>query len=109
MVLEPAILVKSKAVPQFDVNTTLLWNDMLRGGLGYRQWGNSDAITIMIGYKMDVTNYSVLNLGYSYDVTMSTVRTVSDGTHEFMLTYCFPIAVKPPVKQKEFHRNTRWL
>lgn len=109
LVLEPAIWIKSKAKPQIDVNATVLYNDMIRGGLGYRQWGNTDALSIMVGYKKDMNNSNVLQIGYSYDVTMSQIRTVSDGTHEIMVTYCFPLAVSKKPPTKKFHRNTRWL
>lgn len=102
--LEPAILLKYKTRFQLDLNTTVLWNQMARAGIGYRQWGNSDAISIMLGYI-----YKDIQIGYSYDVTLSTIRTVSNGTHEIMVAYCFPLNVQPEPKTKNFYRNTRDL
>jgi len=109
MVLEPSILVKHNAKPQIDLNATVLWNDMIRGGLGYRQAGISDAISLMVGYKKDMNNSQIIQVGYSYDITTSKIQSVSNGTHEIMLIYCFPLSVKTTPPTKQFHRNTRWL
>ena len=106
--LEPAVLVKKAFGPraskaQIDLNTTALWNKTFRGGIGYRQWANTDALTIMLGYVRNE-----LQVGYSYDITLSNLSQVSNNTHEIMVSYCFrPPTVKPP--EKNFRRNTRWL
>jgi len=106
--LEPAVLIKKAFGPktskaQIDLNTTALWNKTFRGGVGYRQWANSDAMTIMLGYVRNE-----LQVGYSYDITLSNLNQVSNNTHEIMVSYCFrPPTVKPP--EKNFRRNTRWL
>jgi type IX secretion system PorP/SprF family membrane protein len=102
--LEPSILIKSKSKTQFDANVTALYNQTIRGGLGYRQWGNIDALSLMVGYVL-----GEIQVGYSYDITLSRIRQVSNGTHEVMLSYCFPFQVKPPVEKIHFYRNTRWL
>jgi hypothetical protein len=92
-----------KSKPQIDLNATALWNKTFRGGLGYRQWGTTDALTIMLGYVRNE-----LQVGYSYDVTLSGLQQVSNNTHEIMVSYCFrPPTVKPP--EKNYRRNTRWL
>lgn len=102
--LEPAILIKNKSKTQFDANITALYNETIRGGLGYRQWGNIDALSIMLGYVL-----GEIQFGYSYDLTLSKIRQVSAGSHEVMLSYCFPLSVKPPEEKIHFYRNTRWL
>jgi type IX secretion system PorP/SprF family membrane protein len=96
IVLEPSILFKYALIssaykPQFDVNLTALISETFRGGVGYRQWGNADAISLLLGFKR---NY--LELGYSYDITISNVQTVSNGTHEIMVKYCIPWTIEPP-------------
>ncbi|MBR9860443.1 type IX secretion system membrane protein PorP/SprF [bacterium] len=96
--LEPAILFKyaflgAQYTPQFDVTCTGLFAETFRGGLGYRQWGNADALSLLLGYKKNF-----LELGYSYDITVSTVSTVSAGTHEIMVRYCLPFTVEYPPK-----------
>lgn len=104
LTLEPSILIKSKSKTQFDANVTALYNSTIRGGIGYRQWGNVDALSLMVGYVM-----GEIQVGYSYDITLSTIRQVSNGTHEIMLSYCFPFQVKPPTEKIHYYRNTRWL
>ena len=95
-VLEPAILAKygllQKAyVPQVDINVTALFANTFRGGVAFRQWGTSDALSLLLGYEK-----GPLEFGYSYDVTLSNVQLVSNGTHEIMVKYCIPFAVTPP-------------
>lgn len=101
--LEPSVLVKYRAKFQVDLNTTILWNETARAGLGYRQWGNIDALSVLLGYV-----WKNITVGYSYDITLSTVRTVSDGTHEFMVAYCFGLpSIEPPTPI--YKRGTRHL
>ncbi|MBO6517032.1 MAG: type IX secretion system membrane protein PorP/SprF [Bacteroidia bacterium] len=93
-VLEPAILVKYNSKPQIDLNLTILNNETIRGGIGYRQWGTIDAITVLLGY---VTGQ--MQFGYSYDITTSQIQSVSNGTHEIFASYCFRLpTTQPPVK-----------
>ncbi len=106
--LEPAVLVKKtfgpeKSKAQVDLNATVLWNKTFRAGVGYRQWANTDALTILLGYVRNE-----LQFGYSYDITLSNLQQVSNNTHEIMVAYCFrPPTIKPP--EKNYRRNTRWL
>lgn len=93
--LEPAILMKygllAKAyVPQVDLNVTALFAQTFRGGLAYRQWGNTDALSVLLGYQK-----GAFEAGYSYDVTLSNVQLVSNGTHEIMVKYCIPFSTTP--------------
>lgn len=96
--LEPAILAKYGLLagaykPQIDLNMTALFAETFRGGIAYRQWGNSDAISLLLGYQKDN-----IKIGYSYDITVSNIQKVSNGTHEIFVRYCIPIAVVPPTK-----------
>ncbi len=99
IVLEPAILGKfalvgSEYKPQFDANVTALYAGTLRGGIGWRQWANADAASLLLGYVA-----SPLEIGYSYDITVSNVQKVSNGTHEIFVKYCIPIVNQknPPI------------
>lgn len=56
------------------------------GGLNYR---TSDAIAIMAGLEFDN-----IAIGYSYDLTVNGLATVSRGSHEIFLRYCHFL---PPV------------
>ncbi|MEJ6661856.1 MAG: PorP/SprF family type IX secretion system membrane protein [Bacteroidia bacterium] len=95
LVLEPALLIKygllDKAYkPQVDINVTTLFAKTFRGGLAFRQWGTSDALSVLLGYET-----GNIKFGYSYDITLSNVQKVSNGTHEIFVRYCIPIIVKP--------------
>jgi hypothetical protein len=72
---------------------TALFANTFRGGLAYRQWANSDAISVLLGYQKDN-----IKIGYSYDITVSNIQKVSNGTHEIFVRYCIPISVAPPTK-----------
>ena len=97
LVLEPAVLFKYGLTgqygyePQVDLSMTALYGGKFRGGLAFRNWGNADAASVLLGFVKDR-----LELGYSYDITLSSVQSVSAGTHEIMVKYCLPYAVKPP-------------
>ncbi|MBI1305807.1 MAG: type IX secretion system membrane protein PorP/SprF [Bacteroidetes bacterium] len=101
--LEPAVLVKYNSKLQIDLNCTVKYNQTIRGGLGYRQWATTDALTVMLGY---IKNQ--LQVGYSYDITLSRIRTVSNGTHEVYVGYCFQLKA-PPQPPRPYYRSTRWL
>jgi len=45
-------------------------------------YGNSDALAFLIGYKKDG-----INIGYSYDLTISKLTMVSNGAHEITVSY----------------------
>ncbi len=100
LTLKPSVLVKTDAAStQLDFNANLVYNNKYWGGLSYRL---QDAVVIMAGLEI-IPN---LKLGYSYDLTLSDIKTYSSGTHEVMLGYCFK-----PVKviHRQFHRNVRFL
>ncbi len=94
-ILEPAILFKYNSKPQIDVNVTVLNKGTFRGGLGYRQWGTIDAVTLLLGYVM-----GPIQVGYSYDMTTSKLQTVSNGTHEIFVSYCFSPSKKGDKEDK---------
>ena len=45
-------------------------------------YSNSDALAVIIGIKTDR-----LNIGYSYDITISKLNTIAQGAHEITLAY----------------------
>ncbi len=100
--LEPAIMFKYgignayNYKPQVDLHATALFANTFRAGIAYRQWANADATSVLIGYKKDGKN--PLEIGYSYDITLSNVGSVSAGTHEIMVKICLPYSVAPPTR-----------
>ena len=99
--LEPTVLVKYNPKFQLDLSMTALYSNSLRAGLGYRS--AADALAIIVGYEK-----GQLQVGYSYDITMSKIRKVSDGTHEIFVKYCIPISFPPPPPPK-FRLTPRFM
>ncbi len=97
--LIPSVLTKSDASStQLDINLLAKWNKMVFVGASYRL---SDAIVAIVGLE-----WQGFRFGYSYDITTSTIKNHSNGTHEIMLGYCHKFQ-KPP--KKHGHMNVRFL
>lgn len=67
-------------------------------GLTYR---TSDAIGIMLGYNA----FKNFTCGYSYDITVNKLSSISRGSHEFFVRYCFYLKDPP----KTYSTHPRWL
>lgn len=103
--LEPSLFVKTDAAStQLDLNVRAIYNNMLWGGVSYRL---TDAIVAMVGYQKDGIGgpNGSLKVGYSYDITTSTIKNHSSGSHELMLGYCFKL---PEKKKVTIHENVRF-
>ncbi len=97
--LKPSVWIKSDlASTQYDVNLSVLYNNLVWLGASYRM---KDAIVAMVG-----VNVGSFKIGYSYDVTTSNVKNYSGGSHEIMLGYCF---TPNPTKPLPLNRNVRFL
>jgi type IX secretion system PorP/SprF family membrane protein len=83
--LVPSILVKglSPAPIQFDLNTKLRYRDKMWLGLSYR---NKDALVCLIGMTIDRR----IDIGYSYDYSISDLRRYNAGSHEILVGYHIP-------------------
>lgn len=89
----PSILVKSDAAStQVDITVRGMWKNMVWAGFSYRL---QDAIPILLGYQQPLGK-GMIRVGYSYDITLSEIKTYSNGSHEFMVNYCF--SPDPPVR-----------
>lgn len=84
IVLKPSVLVRgvNNAPASFDVNLIAEYNKYLTAGIAYR---NGDAIVVMGG----VTFNQHYALNYAYDITTSTLSSVSNGSHEILLSAKF--------------------
>lgn len=103
--LTPGVLAKSDASStQVDMNLYAKWRNMVFIGASYRL---TDAIPVMVGLEWPLKNAkSTVKFGYSYDVTLSNLKSYSNGSHEIMLGFCQKF-VKPVKKQS--HMNVRFL
>lgn len=82
-----------------DINARYMFlSNRFYGGLTYR---TSDAVALMLGF-VPITNFTV---GYSYDLTVNRLSSISRGTHELMVKYCYFIPPPPVHKSK----HPRWL
>lgn len=78
----PSILLKyvSNTPFGFDVNAKLQYRDFLWVGGSYRY---QDSYSAMAGINISNT----LNVGYSYDITTSRLRAVTNGSHEIIVGF----------------------
>jgi type IX secretion system PorP/SprF family membrane protein len=89
-----------------NINARYIYDGRMYGGLGFR---NSDAISVLLGFKfLDKTQPGKYQFfgwaGYSYDLTIGKIASISKGTHEMAVKFCY-IPVLPVTK----HKNPRWL
>jgi type IX secretion system PorP/SprF family membrane protein len=82
--LVPSLLFKTVpgAAYQVDVNAKLRYLNLAWVGMSYR---HHDAVVLLIGANIK----DKFEIGYSYDVTTSALRTYSAGSHELMLALKF--------------------
>ncbi len=83
---------------QIELNTRFIYKAIGYAGLTYR---SSDAVSILLGYN-PIPHFTV---GYSYDFTLNKLHSVSRGSHEIMIKYCYYLPI-PPVAVT---RHPRWL
>jgi len=80
-----------------DINVRAIWDDMIYGGLTFRP---SDAVALMAGVQ-----WNSFTFGYSYDITLNRLSSISAGSHEILIKYCYPLPPIPITKA----RNPRYL
>ena len=84
--LQPSVMVKSELVNyQTDVSARFIYDDQFFFGGGFRGFNpNSfDAIGIMGGWQVNQR----LQIAYNYDISISEISDVNDGSHEILLKY----------------------
>lgn len=96
----PSVFISSDgASTQLNVNGMIKYNKKIWGGVTYRM---NDAIVIMAGFEM----LNGLQIGYSYDLITSKIRTQSSGSHEVMIRYSFNFDFS---KTPEKYKSVRYL
>lgn len=90
---------------QTDINVILSYKDNIHGGLGFRgnNKNNIDAFSLMLGFRF----FKRLRIGYSYDVSISTLNVANSGSHEVFLKY--ELAIKDRSKPGKVIYNPRFL
>ena len=89
--LEPSLLLKvvNPLPAQLDISARFIYQGEVWLGLQYRF---NDAFVVTAGYEYKER----MQLGYSYDFTMSNIKHYSTGSHEVMLGYRFNNQRKGP-------------
>jgi type IX secretion system PorP/SprF family membrane protein len=86
LTLHPSVMVRSDVIQtQTDVAAIIRYNDNIFGGVSFRGYNSQsiDAMAFMAGFKLSEN----LTLAYAYDLTLSDIRLVSNGSHEIMVNY----------------------
>ena len=97
LLLHPSIYLKSDgATSQLDINTTLIYNNKMWGGVSYRL---GEGVSLLAGMNVNED----LRFGLGYDVTMMNAMS---NSLEFMLGYNFKIKTNKAVSK---YKNPRFL
>lgn len=84
--LHPVIWVRSNQIQtQTDAGLILRYNNNISMGTSFRGYNSNsiDAISFIAGFQLS----EKLGLAYAYDLTLSPLQQVSNGSHEMMLVY----------------------
>lgn len=103
--LRPTVLLKSDDIESMaDVNLLLDYKNNLILGASFRGYlaNQTDAVIIIAGWNISER----LGINYSYDITLSGLSAVSQGSHELTIAYRIP--VERPRAGKEIN-NLRYL
>lgn len=83
--LRPSFLLKSDLAGwQIDLNTNVVYDDRLWGGISYRL---QDAVSLLFGAEL----FNGLRLGYSFDLVTSAIGRYGYGSHEIYLSYSLEV------------------
>ena len=84
--LSPLVGVMSDGIQhQLTTGVIARYDENIFGGIAYRGYNNqsTDAILLMAGLNLS----DKVSVAYAYDLTLSDLRTVQDGSHELTLKY----------------------
>lgn len=121
LTLDPSIMIKTVmeeggfVKPQLTPQGMVTWNKTFAGGLSIRGQGlGVDAASILLGYYPPIKGNSpngigsqLFRIGYSYDITLQSLRRSSNGTHELQVNYCFKITL--PERIEKVYRHPRYM
>lgn len=105
--LQPSFLAKSDLnETQIEISTIIKYNDNIFFGAAFRGYNNStiDATAFLVGMKLS----EKITLAYSYDLTLSSYNSVSNGSHEILINYNLNKIIGAGVPPRIIH-NPRFL
>lgn len=103
----PSILVKSDLIQtQLEVAAKFEYDDNIIGGISFRGYNANtiDAIGVIGGVRLNPN----LTLAYSYDIGLSRLNQVHNGSHEILLNYNLNKLIGAGIPQKVIY-NPRFL
>lgn len=82
--VEPSLLLRTELIAplSIDINAKAIFMNAVFVGASYR---TNDAIVALIGFKIN----EKFHFGYSYDITLSDLKSYNKGSHELMVGYDF--------------------
>ena len=86
LTVHPSVLMRSDGVQtQAELSTFVRYNDNFFLGGAFRGFSKTtqDAATVFGGFKLS----SKITLAYAYDITVSTLKSATQGGHEIVLQY----------------------
>ena len=86
LTFHPSVFVRSDLIEtQMDFSAIVRYNDNIFGGASLRGYSSNslDAAAIILGFKLSQN----ITLAYAYDLTLSELSSVSNGSHEIMINY----------------------
>ena len=86
VVLLPSVLMKTTFLQtQLDFSALFRYNDNIFAGGSFRGYNSEtiDGVAIIGGFKLN----EKITIAYAYDLTLSELSKVSNGSHEIMLNY----------------------
>ena len=107
LTLKPSIMIKSDIIEtQMEISTIIQYNDNIFGGVAFRGYNQEtiDAAAFLAGIKLS----EKITLAYSYDLTLSSYNSVSNGSHEILINYNLNKVIGAGVPPRIIH-NPRFL
>jgi len=107
--IQPSIFVKTDAVStQVDLNTNVLYNNLIWGGVSYRV---EDAVALLAGVNLYNLGFQQpvldgMRVGVAYDFNTSDLSDHNDGSFEIMLSYRYEIKKKVKLER---YKDVRFL
>lgn len=86
LTFHPSLMARSDFVEtQVDFSAIVKYNDNIFGGASFRGYSSNsiDAAAIILGFNLSQN----ITLAYAYDLTLSELSSVSNGSHEVMINY----------------------
>ncbi len=86
LLLHPSVWGRSDAVQtQLDFSLLAEYNNNIFGGASFRGYSREtiDGLAVIAGFKLS----EKVRIAYAYDIPLSRLRTVHNGSHEIMINY----------------------